>query len=128
MRSHTASVSLTHMDKTIAQILTEVRVEKTCSMIQLRRYLSRINIKPIGARQRPQRYPADTTERIFIYLGIAPIKLPSVVVTAPAGRPPRGSSLDKSTRPKRTPKGPKLLTMEQLRAERENANHGRGSK
>ncbi len=78
-----ASTTITSMGKTIAQILTEVRVAKTCSVIQLRRYITQLNIKALGARQRPQRYPADTTARVLEHLGIElpkaePVKLPTM--------------------------------------------------
>lgn len=83
MRAQFASISLTSMGKTIAQILTEVRVAKTCSDIQLRRYIAQLKIKPLGVRQRPQRYPADTTARVLEHLGIElpkaePVKLPTM--------------------------------------------------
>ena len=78
-----ASTTITPMGKTIAQILNEVRVAKTCSDIQLRRYITQLNIKPLGVRQRPQRYPADTTEKVLEHLGIGlpkaePVKLPTM--------------------------------------------------
>ena len=42
-----------------------IRVHKTCSEIQARRYLTKLGIKPIGMRQRPQRYPEDSAARII---------------------------------------------------------------
>jgi hypothetical protein len=74
-----------------------------------------LDVSPAGANQRPQRYPVGTAAKILAHLGFST----STPIPAQAG---------KSTKPKRPSKGPKLLTMEQLRAERENANHGRGSK
>ena len=54
---------------TLNQIILSIRVHKTCSESQALRYLKRMGIKPVGVRQRPQRYPADTAERILSELG-----------------------------------------------------------
>lgn len=34
-------------------------------------YLSKLEIKPVGAKQRPQPYPADSLARILKHLGLA---------------------------------------------------------
>lgn len=96
-----ASTTITSMGKTIAQILTEVRVAKTCSVIQLRRYITQLNIKALGARQRPQRYPADTTARVLEHLGFMAVEPAEPV---------------------------KLPTMRQLRAERDRSVKARGGR
>ena len=67
--------------KTIDGVLAEVRHQKTCSKVQLRRYLTALDIKPLGVRQRPQQYADDTAARILAHLGIveqtlaAPVKV-----------------------------------------------------
>jgi hypothetical protein len=60
------------MAKTVGQILLEVRQHKTCSTVQLYRYFKRWGIQPEAVRQRPQRYPDDSAERILTHLGIEP--------------------------------------------------------
>ena len=42
---------------------------KSTSVPQLYRYFSKLDIRPAGARQRPQIYPADTAERILVHFG-----------------------------------------------------------
>jgi len=42
---------------------------KPTSPAQLRRYIRALEIKPIGARQRPQRYPDETAGKILKHLG-----------------------------------------------------------
>ena len=56
--------------QTIDTILLRVRREKTCSKVQLRRYIKDLQIQPLGARQRPQLYPDGTAERILGHLGL----------------------------------------------------------
>lgn len=36
----------------------------------LLRHLDTLGISPIGARQRPQRYPADTADKVLAHLGL----------------------------------------------------------
>jgi len=57
---------------TLNQILLAIRVHKTCSEIQARRYLKQFGIEAVGIRQRPQRYPEDAAERILRGLGYEP--------------------------------------------------------
>ncbi len=85
-----------------------------------------LDVSPAGANQRPQRYPVGTAAKILAHLGFSPSTPP--LAKASSSHPPAKMVVKTLARTKRTPKGPKLLTMEQLRAERENANHGRGSK
>lgn len=54
---------------TTKQILKAVSPLKPVSHRQLIRYLVAFNIKPLGIRQRPQQYPADTADRILKHLG-----------------------------------------------------------
>ena len=56
---------------TIPQILKAVRPEKKISQRTLYLYLHKFRIKPVGIRQRPQRYPQDTPARILKALGIS---------------------------------------------------------
>lgn len=58
------------MNKTIDQILLELNQVKPCCRRQLHRYLKTFNIKPVGANQRPQRYPAETTDQLLQHLGM----------------------------------------------------------
>lgn len=43
---------------------------KAVSARQLLRYFTALGIKPEGARQRPQIYPPDATDRVLEYLGL----------------------------------------------------------
>ena len=70
-------------------------------------YLRTLKIKPLGARQRPQNYPADSAARILQHLGLAPIVRARNNGTA-----------------WKTPRA-KLPTMSQLRAERQKARGGK---
>jgi len=54
---------------TISQIKQTVSELKPTSLAQLRRYIRAVGIKPIGARQRPQRYPDDAAGKILVHLG-----------------------------------------------------------
>lgn len=54
---------------TVTEIHRVVRQHKPVSRTQLYNYFEALKIKPIGARQRPQRYPDDAPLRILIRLG-----------------------------------------------------------
>lgn len=54
----------------IDTILAEIRKHKTCSRAQLYTYIKALGIEPVGARQRPQRYPADTAQKVLKHLGL----------------------------------------------------------
>jgi len=57
--------------KTIDEILLELRQHKTCSRVQLYRYLKTLGIRPLGEiKQRPARYPTDTAARVIASLGL----------------------------------------------------------
>ena len=43
---------------------------KPVSKRTLQRYLADLNIRPVGAAQRPQRYPMDTAVRVLSRLGL----------------------------------------------------------
>lgn len=60
---------------TIEQIIQEVRTVKSVTRRQVFRYFKACKIQPLGARQRPQQYPADAASRIKLHLGFgdAPI-------------------------------------------------------
>lgn len=56
---------------TIPQILSELRPVKKLSRGRLYVYIRSLKIKPLGSRQIPQQYPADTPHRILFKLGLA---------------------------------------------------------
>lgn len=57
---------------TTTQIRKEIhKAGKEVSHAQLYRYLAELRVSPAGARQRPQRYPEDTAERILKHLGFS---------------------------------------------------------
>ena len=68
------------IDQIIATLTKYGKTLKTC---QLYRHLKRAGIKPVGARQRPQKYPADTALRLAQYLGL---ELTPTATTRPARR------------------------------------------
>ena len=55
---------------TINQILKELRPEKRMSRATLYGYIRKLKIKPIGARQIPQRYPDNVPDKILQRLGL----------------------------------------------------------
>lgn len=55
---------------TVQQIITELKPEKPISRETFYSYCRRFKIKPLGVRQRPQLYPADTVMRLRIKLGL----------------------------------------------------------
>ena len=55
---------------TIPQIRKAIRPHKKVSHSTLYNYFRRLSIEPVGVRQCPQRYPADTAARILKALGI----------------------------------------------------------
>ena len=58
---------------TTSKILTKLeRSGKKVKLTQLYKYFADFGIKPIGPRQRPQHYPADTAARILAHLGFSP--------------------------------------------------------
>lgn len=54
---------------TVQQIHKKVSRHKQVSRNQLYTYFKACQIEPIGARQKPQRYPEDAAEKIIAYLG-----------------------------------------------------------
>jgi hypothetical protein len=58
---------------TVLEIKRELNVHKRVSRAQVYNYLKALKIGPIGARQKPQRYPDNTAERIIEYLGFPKI-------------------------------------------------------
>ncbi len=58
---------------TVLEIQRELRLHKRVSRAQLYNYFKALKIEPIGARQKPQRYPANTAEKIIDYLGFPKI-------------------------------------------------------
>lgn len=60
---------------TVEQIIHELKPVKSITRETLYVYIRRCKIKPLGIRQRPQHYPADTATRILFKLGLANGKL-----------------------------------------------------
>lgn len=54
---------------TIREILRALEPRKPMTATALYTHLRALKIKPMGARQIPQRYPDDTAKRILIHLG-----------------------------------------------------------
>ena len=108
---------LFHM-RTITAILLELHKHKTCSRMQLYRYIDQLKIEPAGARQRPQLYPDDTAGRILTHLGLNGTN---------GGQPNPGPTVNPefqcgSAWPDR---GPGVDTLEQLRRVRNKARAAR---
>lgn len=55
---------------TVKQILEAVEPAKPMTRATLYTHLDALRIKPVGARQKPQQYPADTPGRILRRLGL----------------------------------------------------------
>ena len=55
---------------TVNQILKELKPVKPLSRAQLYVHMRRCKIKPLGVRQRPQHYPADTATRLLFRFGL----------------------------------------------------------
>ena len=55
---------------TITQIHVEVSRARPVTLRQLWRWVKKLNIKPLGIRQRPQQYPEDSAELIITALGL----------------------------------------------------------
>lgn len=63
----------------INEIMEAVSTVKPCSRAQVYRHIAALKIEPIGARQRPQQYPANSAQRILEHLGhAAPQKIITV--------------------------------------------------
>jgi len=58
---------------TVLDIQRELKPHKRVSRAQLYNYFKALKIEPIGARQKPQRYPDNTAEKIIDYLGFPKI-------------------------------------------------------
>lgn len=55
---------------TVQQIIAELKPEKPISRETFYSYCRRFKIRPLGVRQRPQLYPADTVTRLRLKLGL----------------------------------------------------------
>lgn len=64
---------------TLIEIIAAVCEHKPVGRRQIIRYRDALKIKPMGVRQRPQQYPADSAERILIHLGISAVPVASFV-------------------------------------------------
>jgi hypothetical protein len=55
---------------TLEEVQKHLTPIKLCSLVQVRRYVKALGIKPIGAlRQRPAQYPQNTADQILLNLG-----------------------------------------------------------
>lgn len=73
---------------TIQTILSELNRVKPCTRQNLYVYLGQLGIKPLGVRQRPQQYPADTASRVLAHLGFpSPVLLSRDELRRQAGLP-----------------------------------------
>jgi hypothetical protein len=59
-------------DMTVREIHESVNQFKEVSRSQLYNYFSALKIEPIGARQRPQRFPDNSANRVLVHLGFVP--------------------------------------------------------
>jgi hypothetical protein len=50
------------------------------SRVHLYRVMKRLKIKPLAARQRPQRYPAGTSGKVLKHLGFDPAAVTGQVI------------------------------------------------
>ena len=57
---------------TVLEILDRVCERKHMTRATLYSYFRRLKIKPIGAQQKPQRYPEDAAEKVLVHLGLLP--------------------------------------------------------
>jgi len=55
---------------TVLQILERVCQQKRISRVTLYNYFDVLEIKPVGARQRPARYPDDAADKVLEHLGL----------------------------------------------------------
>ena len=94
------------MSATIQTVLTEINQVKQCGRAQLYIYLRQFGIAPIGVKQRPQLYPADTANRILTHLGIT--------AGIPTATMPNAKAARRDTRAA-------LVTLPQLRQQRAGA-------
>ena len=55
-----------------AEIVAEIsRIKGSYSLAAFYRHKQELKLFPVGARQHPQRYPADTVQRILAHFGLA---------------------------------------------------------
>lgn len=101
-------------NQTIIQILHRIRQLRPCSRAQLYRYLKALEISPAAGAQRPQRYPADTANRILTHLGFMAMGQEIV-------------SVDQLARELGFPQTPRIASMKELRAERSKASKRGGA-
>ena len=62
---------------TITEIVEANRPLKSLTREGLYPHLRALKIKPLGARQRPQRYPEDAAERVLLRLGFTKTPAPA---------------------------------------------------
>jgi hypothetical protein len=88
---------------TASEIREKVSQQKPVSRPQLYRYIKALNITPIGARQKPQRFPDDAADRILIHLGFknGTAKVTHSVAATPTGKTVLSLRTLKSERNKR---------------------------
>jgi hypothetical protein len=60
---------------TVTQIMVALQPYRPMSLPTLYKHIKALKIKPLGVRQSPQIYPADTAQRILARYGLAPRRL-----------------------------------------------------
>lgn len=61
---------------TLLEVQKKMEPKRNCSLVQVRRYVRKLGIKPIGnIRTRPRLYPDDTADRILTELGLKLVTL-----------------------------------------------------
>jgi hypothetical protein len=71
---------------TATEIHEAIKPHKPVSRTQLYNYFKALKIEPIGARQRPQRFPEDSALRILVHLGFDPENGKSKITVLPGSK------------------------------------------
>jgi hypothetical protein len=70
---------MTDTQLTFEQILAAVQARRPCSEATLRRYLRKLEVRPIGSiKMRPSRFAPDAMGKVLAALGLPQERLPSL--------------------------------------------------
>ena len=98
------------------------RAGKIIGVTRLYHFLNKLGIEPLGVRQRPQQYPADTAERILQHLGFSAVPQYTDADAFPAKKlsavPPKGKG--RVTPPNTNGRAAEIVSLKQLKRERKN--------